>query len=59
MLSDTTWFRRVGVTSRMASNIYAGEITELQRKRTAVAIYIAVGKSEKDPASKRKRQDGK
>jgi len=27
-----TWFQRVGATSRMASNIYADEITELQRE---------------------------
>lgn len=58
-VSDTLRFRRVGVTSREASNIYADEITKLQRKRTAVAVYIRVGKSERDPASKRRRQDGK
>lgn len=44
-----TLLRYVGATFRMASNIYAAEITKLLRKRSTVAVYVAVGKSERDP----------
>lgn len=58
--NDTKYIspRQLGVTFRTTSNIYTNKITELQRKRTAMVVYAAEGKSEESPSSKWKRRPG-